>query len=99
MNSTINQGAVHGPTGFFSKEATIARPGFSEELTMHLRFFVRTIRPDGSATLSQPFTVESKARRWARLARRDTAHVARTVVIARRVQPIDASAYLEEFHA
>ncbi|SAK50686.1 major facilitator transporter [Caballeronia fortuita] len=29
MNSTINRGAAHGPTGFFSKEATIARPGFS----------------------------------------------------------------------
>ena len=29
MNSTINQGAVPGPTSFFSKEATIARPGFS----------------------------------------------------------------------
>jgi MFS family permease len=29
MNSTINQGAVHGPTGFFSKQATIARPGFT----------------------------------------------------------------------
>jgi MFS family permease len=29
MNSTINQGAAQGPTSFFSKEATIARPGFS----------------------------------------------------------------------
>ncbi|KND59197.1 Permease of the major facilitator superfamily [Candidatus Burkholderia verschuerenii] len=29
MNSTINQGAAPGPHGFFSKEATIARPGFS----------------------------------------------------------------------
>ncbi|SAK45699.1 L-lactate MFS transporter [Caballeronia ptereochthonis] len=29
MNSTTNQGAAHGPTRFFSKEATIARPGFS----------------------------------------------------------------------
>ncbi|WP_250536267.1 OFA family MFS transporter [Caballeronia sp. AZ10_KS36] len=29
MNSTIKQGAAHGPQGFFSKEATIARPGFS----------------------------------------------------------------------
>ncbi|AQH04630.1 MFS transporter (plasmid) [Burkholderia sp. KK1] len=29
MNSRLNQGAAHGPTGFFSKEATIARPGFS----------------------------------------------------------------------
>ncbi|QSN65006.1 OFA family MFS transporter [Caballeronia sp. M1242] len=29
MNSTIKQGAAHGPHGFFSKEATIARPGFS----------------------------------------------------------------------
>ncbi|WP_244817647.1 OFA family MFS transporter [Caballeronia sp. Lep1P3] len=29
MNSTIKQGAVHGPNGFFSKEATIAKPGFS----------------------------------------------------------------------
>ncbi|WP_277184309.1 OFA family MFS transporter [Caballeronia sp. BR00000012568055] len=29
MNSTINQGAVHGPYSFFSKEATIAKPGFS----------------------------------------------------------------------
>ncbi|WP_250494471.1 OFA family MFS transporter [Caballeronia sp. GAWG1-1] len=30
MNSTINPGpAPHGPHGFFSKEATIARPGFS----------------------------------------------------------------------
>jgi MFS family permease len=29
MNSTINQAATHGPHGFFSKEATIAKPGFS----------------------------------------------------------------------
>ncbi len=29
MNSTINQGAAHGPHSFFSKEATIAKPGFS----------------------------------------------------------------------
>jgi MFS family permease len=29
MNSTIDQGAVHGSTGFFSKQATIARPGFT----------------------------------------------------------------------
>ncbi|WP_250455002.1 OFA family MFS transporter [Caballeronia sp. ATUFL_M2_KS44] len=27
--STIKQGAAHGPQGFFSKEATVARPGFS----------------------------------------------------------------------
>ncbi|SAK46935.1 major facilitator transporter [Caballeronia catudaia] len=29
MNSTLDQGAAPGPTSFFSKEATIARPGFS----------------------------------------------------------------------
>jgi MFS family permease len=29
MNSTTNQVAAHGPQGFFSKEATIAKPGFS----------------------------------------------------------------------
>ncbi|MEZ2350118.1 OFA family MFS transporter [Caballeronia sp. RCC_10] len=27
--TSINQGAAHGPHGFFSKEATVARPGFS----------------------------------------------------------------------
>ncbi|MFM0322713.1 L-lactate MFS transporter [Caballeronia glebae] len=29
MNSTLDQGALKGPTRFFSKEATIAQPGFS----------------------------------------------------------------------
>ncbi len=55
---------------------------------MHaLRFFVRTERRDGSVILSHPFLLESKAARWARLARRDESAVARTMVIVRRVKP------------
>jgi hypothetical protein len=56
---------------------------------MTLRFFVQTVRRDGSVILSQPFALESAATRWARLARRDETAVARTLVIVRRVQSLD----------
>ncbi len=55
-----------------------------------LRFYVRTVRRDGSVILSHPFTSESKALRWAALARRDETTVARVLVIVRRVKPLDA---------
>lgn len=54
-----------------------------------LRYFVRTVHRDGTVTLSHPFLLESKAVRWARLARRDAENVTETLVIVRRLRPID----------
>jgi hypothetical protein len=54
-----------------------------------IRFYVRTVHRDGTVTLSHPFLLESKAIRWARLARRDAEHVTETLVIVRRVRPIE----------
>jgi hypothetical protein len=52
-----------------------------EESTVQLGYFVRTVRRDGSVNLSYPFLLESKACRWARIAARDTEHVARVLMI------------------
>lgn len=57
---------------------------------MILRYYVRTVRTDGTVTLSQPFSEHRRACLWARIARRDTRSVVQALVITRTVQPIDS---------